>query len=116
MDKAKKNLVDEVDSKKENTISRTFTKELSICTAILSLAFVYSFSYIIQECNNDNQGNSSKKNLQLAEGWSFFSRRQDVADFEWLFWFSEARNTLITVITGHLLISLVTQHFYSKVK
>lgn len=91
-------------------------KEAVVCFLILCCVAVYSLLYIVQESDGENDVINTKKNRQLAPGWRLMSRKQDVADFEWLFWFSEARETLISLILGHLIVSLTAHYFFPQVK
>ncbi|XP_023802342.1 protein-cysteine N-palmitoyltransferase HHAT-like protein, partial [Cyanistes caeruleus] len=39
----------------------------------------------------------------IKPGWHYFGRKMDVADFEWVMWFTSFRNIIIFALSGHVL-------------
>ncbi|XP_029444193.1 protein-cysteine N-palmitoyltransferase HHAT-like protein isoform X2 [Rhinatrema bivittatum] len=43
----------------------------------------------------------------VSSGWHYFGRKMDVADFEWVMWFTTFRNYIIFALSGHILFAKV---------
>ena len=45
---------------------------------------------------------NSKRNRHLGLGWRVLGIKQDIANFEWTFWFSDLRESIILSLIGHV--------------
>uniref|UniRef100_A0A4W3J981 Hedgehog acyltransferase like, b n=1 Tax=Callorhinchus milii TaxID=7868 RepID=A0A4W3J981_CALMI len=63
---------------------------------------VLLFSFVFAD-NMNRQG--LKPNVK--RGWSYIGRKMDVADFEWVMWFTKFRNYILFALSGHVLFGKV---------
>uniref|UniRef100_A0A8C8DMP8 Hedgehog acyltransferase like, a n=1 Tax=Oryzias sinensis TaxID=183150 RepID=A0A8C8DMP8_9TELE len=55
------------------------------------------------------QENVNKKTFKesVKPGWHYFGRKMDVADFEWMMWFSTFRNHILFALVGHVIFAKI---------
>ena len=94
---------------KELSVEGIVNFAVLLSVAIYSLVYIHQESAIISEASKD-------KGSGLGQGWNVISRKQDVADFEWFFWFSEARDTLTLVLGGHFVVSVLADFLMPQVE
>ncbi|XP_030045760.1 protein-cysteine N-palmitoyltransferase HHAT-like protein [Microcaecilia unicolor] len=79
--------------------------ELGFYALILTCALVYSLNDIFVASRDNMNRKSFRENVR--SGWHYFGRKMDVADFEWVMWFTTFRNYIIFVLSGHVLFAKV---------
>ncbi|XP_059500400.1 protein-cysteine N-palmitoyltransferase HHAT-like protein, partial [Stegostoma tigrinum] len=75
--------------------------ELCLYAVVLSLAILWAASWIC-EASADNASRRSFKQ-SVKQGWAYIGRKMDVADFEWVMWFTKFRNYILFALSGHVL-------------
>ncbi|XP_032821660.1 protein-cysteine N-palmitoyltransferase HHAT-like protein [Petromyzon marinus] len=73
--------------------------ELCAYTGVLGAALLWAASWVAAV--SEEHGGHFKEGLQ--DGWSYFGRKRDIADFEWLMWFSKWRNYILLALSGQVL-------------
>lgn len=81
---------------------------LTAC-ALLSSWTLYHDSTEFDEVN-------TKRNRQLGLGWRFLGIKQDIANFEWTFWFSDLRENIILCLIGHIATSWLFANYFPRAK
>nr|XP_057924746.1 hedgehog acyltransferase like, a isoform X2 [Doryrhamphus excisus] len=79
--------------------------ELYLYTAVLSVALIWAGSWIF-EASSENVNRKAFKE-SVKPGWYYFGRKMDVADFEWMMWFSTFRNHILFALTGHVIFAKI---------
>ncbi|XP_072010522.1 protein-cysteine N-palmitoyltransferase HHAT-like protein [Engystomops pustulosus] len=79
--------------------------ELGFYALVLSCALVYSLNGIFEASRDNVNRKSFKENVR--SGWYYFGRKMDVADFEWVMWFTTFRNYIIFALSGHVIFAKV---------
>ncbi|XP_061550287.1 hedgehog acyltransferase like, a isoform X1 [Phycodurus eques] len=79
--------------------------ELYLYTAVLSGALAWAASWIV-EASSENVSRKAFKE-SVKPGWYYFGRKMDVADFEWVMWFSTFRNHILFALTGHVIFAKI---------
>ncbi|KAG5286835.1 hypothetical protein AALO_G00019290 [Alosa alosa] len=79
--------------------------ELYCYAAVLGLALTWAASWII-EASDENVGRKVFKS-SVKPGWSYFGRKMDVADFEWVMWFTTFRNHILFALSGHVIFAKI---------
>uniref|UniRef100_A0A3Q4BF04 Uncharacterized protein n=1 Tax=Mola mola TaxID=94237 RepID=A0A3Q4BF04_MOLML len=79
--------------------------ELYLYTAVLSAALIWAGSWIF-EVSSENVNRKSFTE-SVKPGWHYFGRKMDVADFEWVMWFSTFRNHILFALTGHVVFAKI---------
>ncbi|XP_029444188.1 protein-cysteine N-palmitoyltransferase HHAT-like protein isoform X1 [Rhinatrema bivittatum] len=79
--------------------------ELGFYALIVTCALVYSLSDIF-EVSRENMNRKTFRE-HVSSGWHYFGRKMDVADFEWVMWFTTFRNYIIFALSGHILFAKV---------
>uniref|UniRef100_A0A665X9Z7 Protein-cysteine N-palmitoyltransferase HHAT-like protein n=1 Tax=Echeneis naucrates TaxID=173247 RepID=A0A665X9Z7_ECHNA len=79
--------------------------ELYLYTAVLAGAMIWAGSWIF-EASSENVGRKAFKE-SVKPGWHYFGRKMDVADFEWIMWFSTFRNHILFALTGHVIFAKI---------
>ncbi|XP_060036372.1 protein-cysteine N-palmitoyltransferase HHAT-like protein isoform X2 [Erinaceus europaeus] len=75
--------------------------ELGLYSLVLSGALAYSGQGLL-EASQDGAHRKSFREL-VQPGWEYIGRKMDVADFEWVMWFTSFRNIIIFILSGHVL-------------
>ncbi|XP_038654448.1 hedgehog acyltransferase like, b [Scyliorhinus canicula] len=75
--------------------------ELCLYALALSLAVLWAASWIV-EASTENMSRQSFE-PSVKRGWSYIGRKMDVADFEWVMWFTKFRNYILFALFGHVL-------------
>ncbi|NXY78910.1 HHATL protein, partial [Glareola pratincola] len=75
--------------------------ELGFYALAVTCAVVYSGSGIF-EASRDSVNRKAFRD-GIKPGWHYFGRKMDVADFEWVMWFTSFRNVIIFALSGHVL-------------
>ncbi|KAM9233045.1 protein-cysteine N-palmitoyltransferase HHAT-like protein [Leptosomus discolor] len=75
--------------------------ELGFYALTVTCAVVYSGSGIF-EASRDSMNRKAFRD-GIKPGWHYFGRKMDVADFEWVMWFTSFRNVIIFALSGHVL-------------
>nr|XP_039256772.1 protein-cysteine N-palmitoyltransferase HHAT-like protein [Styela clava] len=84
---------------------------LLLTTAVASVANIFFESVEIEA-----KSRNGKLNRVLGPGWRTLSRKQDIADFEWTFWFSDLRESIIAALVGHVIISYFASRYLKPVR
>ncbi|XP_043921980.1 protein-cysteine N-palmitoyltransferase HHAT-like protein [Protopterus annectens] len=79
--------------------------ELYFYTLVLAFALLWAASWI-HETSKDNENRKTFRE-NVKQGWHFFGRKMDTADFEWVMWFTKFRNYILFAFTGHVLFAKV---------
>ncbi|XP_007552610.1 hedgehog acyltransferase like, a isoform X1 [Poecilia formosa] len=79
--------------------------ELYLYSAVLAGALIWAGSWIF-EASSDNVNRKAFKE-SVKPGWHYFGRKMDVADFEWMMWFSTFRNHILFALTGHVIFAKI---------
>ncbi|XP_044151674.1 protein-cysteine N-palmitoyltransferase HHAT-like protein [Bufo gargarizans] len=87
--------------------------ELGFYALVLTCALVYSMNGIFEASRENMNRKTFKENVR--SGWYYFGRKMDVADFEWVMWFTTFRNYIIFALSGHVIFAkmfslLIPQH------
>ncbi|RLW11352.1 hypothetical protein DV515_00001270 [Chloebia gouldiae] len=75
--------------------------ELGFYALVVTCAVLYSGSGIF-EASRDSMNRKAFRD-GIKPGWHYFGRKMDVADFEWVMWFTSFRNIIIFALSGHVL-------------
>ncbi|XP_054672487.1 protein-cysteine N-palmitoyltransferase HHAT-like protein isoform X2 [Grus americana] len=75
--------------------------ELGFYALAVTCAVVYSGSGIF-EASRDSMNRKAFRD-GIKPGWHYFGRKMDMADFEWVMWFTSFRNVIIFALSGHVL-------------
>ncbi|XP_037704175.1 protein-cysteine N-palmitoyltransferase HHAT-like protein isoform X1 [Choloepus didactylus] len=75
--------------------------ELGLYSLVLSGALAYSGRSLLEA----SQDGAHRKAFweSVRPGWEYIGRKMDVADFEWVMWFTSFRNVIIFALSGHVL-------------
>ncbi|KAJ8011461.1 hypothetical protein DPEC_G00058450 [Dallia pectoralis] len=79
--------------------------ELYLYTAVLYLAILWAGSWIWEASSENVNRKVFKKSVK--PGWHYFGRKMDVADFEWVMWFTTFRNHILFALAGHVIFAKV---------
>ncbi|XP_068197212.1 hedgehog acyltransferase like, a isoform X2 [Antennarius striatus] len=75
--------------------------ELYLYTAVLGGALIWAGSWIF-EASSVNVNRRTFRD-SVKPGWHYFGRKMDVADFEWMMWFSTFRSHILFALAGHVI-------------
>uniref|UniRef100_A0A8D2PV43 Hedgehog acyltransferase like n=1 Tax=Zosterops lateralis melanops TaxID=1220523 RepID=A0A8D2PV43_ZOSLA len=75
--------------------------ELGFYALVVTCAVLYSGSGIF-EASRDSMNRKAFRD-GIKPGWHYFGRKMDVADFEWVMWFTSFRNIIVFALSGHVL-------------
>ncbi|XP_072911112.1 hedgehog acyltransferase like, b [Hemitrygon akajei] len=75
--------------------------ELYLYSLVLTLAVLWSASWVY-EASTENMSKQTFKQ-SVKRGWTYIGRKMDVADFEWVMWFTKFRNYILFALSGHVL-------------
>ncbi|KAM9074779.1 LOW QUALITY PROTEIN: protein-cysteine N-palmitoyltransferase HHAT-like protein [Megaptera novaeangliae] len=75
--------------------------ELGLYSLVLSGALAYAGRGLLEA----SQGGAHRRAFResVRPGWEYIGRKMDVADFEWVMWFTSFRNAIIFALSGHVL-------------
>ncbi|XP_066861725.1 protein-cysteine N-palmitoyltransferase HHAT-like protein isoform X1 [Kogia breviceps] len=75
--------------------------ELGLYSLVLSGALAYAGRGLLEA----SQGGAHRKAFResVQPGWEYIGRKMDVADFEWVMWFTSFRNAIFFALSGHVL-------------
>ncbi|XP_060163340.1 protein-cysteine N-palmitoyltransferase HHAT-like protein isoform X2 [Globicephala melas] len=75
--------------------------ELGLYSLVLSGALGYAGRGLFEA----SQGGAHRKAFResVRPGWEYIGRKMDVADFEWVMWFTSFRNAIFLALSGHVL-------------
>ncbi|KAM4706307.1 protein-cysteine N-palmitoyltransferase HHAT-like protein [Rhinophrynus dorsalis] len=79
--------------------------ELGFYALVLTCALVYSLNGIF-EASRDNMNRKTFRE-SIKSGWYYFGRKMDVADFEWVMWFTTFRNYIVFALSGHVIFAKI---------
>ncbi|KAB0393316.1 hypothetical protein E2I00_006532, partial [Balaenoptera physalus] len=74
--------------------------ELGLYSLVLSGALAYAGRGLLEA----SQGGAHRRAFResVRPGWEYIGRKMDVADFEWVMWFTSFRNAIIFALSGHV--------------
>ncbi|XP_068951922.1 protein-cysteine N-palmitoyltransferase HHAT-like protein [Petaurus breviceps papuanus] len=77
--------------------------------AIYALVLVGALGYAGNGLFEASRENMNRKAFResVKPGWHYIGRKMDVADFEWVMWFTSFRNIIIFVLSGHVLFAKI---------
>uniref|UniRef100_F6VVX3 Hedgehog acyltransferase like n=1 Tax=Monodelphis domestica TaxID=13616 RepID=F6VVX3_MONDO len=77
--------------------------------ATYALVLVGALSYAARELFETSRDNMNRKTFKesVKPGWHYIGRKMDVADFEWIMWFTTFRNVIIFALSGHVLFAKI---------
>ncbi|XP_010622774.2 protein-cysteine N-palmitoyltransferase HHAT-like protein isoform X4 [Fukomys damarensis] len=75
--------------------------ELGIYSLVLSGGLAFAARGLLEA----SQDGAHRKAFQesVRPGWEYIGRKMDVADFEWVMWFTSFRNVILFALCGHVL-------------
>ncbi|EGW04098.1 Protein-cysteine N-palmitoyltransferase HHAT-like protein [Cricetulus griseus] len=75
--------------------------ELGLYSLVLSGSLAYAGRGLLEA----SQGGAHRKAFResVRPGWEYLGRKMDVADFEWVMWFTSFRNMIVFALSGHVL-------------
>ncbi|XP_012683458.1 hedgehog acyltransferase like, a isoform X1 [Clupea harengus] len=79
--------------------------EVYFYMSVLGLAVAWAASWIV-EASGENVGRKAFKS-SVKPGWTYFGRKMDVADFEWVMWFTTFRNHILFALAGHVIFAKI---------
>ncbi|XP_066573074.1 hedgehog acyltransferase like, b isoform X2 [Amia ocellicauda] len=79
--------------------------ELYFYTSVLALAVLWAASWIYEASSENVDRKTFKESVQ--PGWTYFGRKMDVADFEWVMWFTKFRNHIVFALSGHVIFAKI---------
>ncbi|XP_039609633.1 hedgehog acyltransferase like, b [Polypterus senegalus] len=79
--------------------------ELYFYTVVLSLALLWAADWIFDVSSEHMNRKAFKESVQ--QGWHYFGRKMDVADFEWTMWFTKFRNYIVFALSGHVIFAKI---------
>ncbi|XP_051944687.1 hedgehog acyltransferase like, a isoform X2 [Hippocampus zosterae] len=79
--------------------------ELYLYIAVLAGALAWAASWIV-EASSENVSRKAFRG-SVKPGWYYFGRKMDVADFEWVMWFSTFRNHILFALSGHVIFAKI---------
>uniref|UniRef100_A0A673BFS7 Protein-cysteine N-palmitoyltransferase HHAT-like protein n=1 Tax=Sphaeramia orbicularis TaxID=375764 RepID=A0A673BFS7_9TELE len=88
--------------------------ELYLYTAVLGVALIWAGSWIF-EASSENVNRKAFKE-SVKPGWHYFGRKMDVADFEWIMWFTTFRNHILFALAGHVIFAKIFSLIAPKVR
>ncbi|XP_063780421.1 protein-cysteine N-palmitoyltransferase HHAT-like protein [Pseudophryne corroboree] len=79
--------------------------ELGFYALVVTCALVYSLNGIFEASRDNMNRKTFRENVK--SGWHYFGRKMDVADFEWVMWFTTFRNYIIFALAGHVIFAKI---------
>nr|XP_028699835.1 protein-cysteine N-palmitoyltransferase HHAT-like protein isoform X1 [Macaca mulatta] len=77
------------------------TAELGLYSLVLSGALAYAGRGLLEASQDGAHRKAFRESVR--PGWEYIGRKMDVADFEWVMWFTSFRNVIIFALSGHVL-------------
>lgn len=87
--------------------------ELYLYTAVLGLALIWAGSWVFEASSENVNRRAFKESVK--PGWHYFGRKMDVADFEWMMWFTTFRNHILFALIGHVIFAKIFSLLSSKI-
>ncbi|KAM4821443.1 protein-cysteine N-palmitoyltransferase HHAT-like protein [Thomomys bottae] len=75
--------------------------ELAIYSLVLSGALAYASQGLLEASRDGLHRKTFRASVQ--PGWAYLGRKMDVADFEWVMWFTSFRDVIVFALSGHVL-------------
>ncbi|XP_053759897.1 protein-cysteine N-palmitoyltransferase HHAT-like protein isoform X2 [Panthera pardus] len=75
--------------------------ELGLYSLVLSGALAYAGRGLLEASQDGAHRKAFRESVR--PGWEYIGRKMDVADFEWVMWFTSFRNVIIFALSGHVL-------------
>ncbi|XP_066101954.1 protein-cysteine N-palmitoyltransferase HHAT-like protein isoform X3 [Saccopteryx bilineata] len=75
--------------------------ELGLYSLVLSGALAYAGRGLLEASQDGAHRKAFRESVR--PGWEYIGRKMDVADFEWVMWFTSFRNVIIFTLSGHVL-------------
>ena len=75
--------------------------ELGLYSLVLSGALAYAGRGLLEASQDGAHRKAFRESVR--PGWEYLGRKMDVADFEWVMWFTNFRNVIVFALSGHVL-------------
>ncbi|GAB1294840.1 Protein-cysteine N-palmitoyltransferase HHAT-like protein [Apodemus speciosus] len=75
--------------------------ELGLYFLVLSGALAYAGQGLLEASQDGAHRKAFRESVR--PGWEYLGRKMDVADFEWVMWFTSFRNIIVFALSGHVL-------------
>ncbi|XP_021503109.1 protein-cysteine N-palmitoyltransferase HHAT-like protein isoform X2 [Meriones unguiculatus] len=75
--------------------------ELGLYSLVLSGALAYAGRGLLEASQDGAHRKAFRESMR--PGWEYLGRKMDVADFEWVMWFTNFRNVIVFALSGHVL-------------
>ncbi|XP_012885687.1 PREDICTED: protein-cysteine N-palmitoyltransferase HHAT-like protein [Dipodomys ordii] len=75
--------------------------ELGVYSLVLSGALAYAGQALLEASQDGARRKTFRESVR--PGWEYIGRKMDVADFEWVMWFTSFRNIIVFALSGHVL-------------
>nr|XP_023476426.1 coiled-coil domain-containing protein 13 isoform X8 [Equus caballus] len=75
--------------------------ELGLYSLVLSGALAYAGRGLLEASQDGAHRKAFRESVR--PGWEYIGRKMDVADFEWVMWFTSFRNVIVFALSGHVL-------------
>ncbi|XP_048650869.1 protein-cysteine N-palmitoyltransferase HHAT-like protein isoform X1 [Marmota marmota marmota] len=75
--------------------------ELGLYFLVLSGSLAYAGRGLLEASQDGAHRKAFRESVR--PGWEYIGRKMDVADFEWVMWFTSFRNVIIFALSGHVL-------------
>nr|XP_006982958.2 protein-cysteine N-palmitoyltransferase HHAT-like protein isoform X1 [Peromyscus maniculatus bairdii] len=75
--------------------------ELGLYSLVLSGSLAYAGRGLLEASQDGAHRKAFRESVR--PGWEYLGRKMDVADFEWVMWFTSFRNIIVFALSGHVL-------------
>uniref|UniRef100_G1T4U9 Hedgehog acyltransferase like n=1 Tax=Oryctolagus cuniculus TaxID=9986 RepID=G1T4U9_RABIT len=75
--------------------------ELGLYSLVVSGALAYAGRGLLDASQDGAHRKAFRESVR--PGWEYIGRKMDVADFEWVMWFTSFRNVIVFALSGHVL-------------
>ncbi|XP_029796263.1 protein-cysteine N-palmitoyltransferase HHAT-like protein isoform X3 [Suricata suricatta] len=75
--------------------------ELGLYSLVLTGALAYAGRGLLEASQDGAHRKAFRESVR--PGWEYIGRKMDVADFEWVMWFTSFRNVIVFALSGHVL-------------
>ncbi|XP_036374674.1 protein-cysteine N-palmitoyltransferase HHAT-like protein [Megalops cyprinoides] len=79
--------------------------ELYFYTTVLFGALLWAADWIFEASSEHANRKAFKESVK--PGWHYFGRKMDVADFEWVMWFTTFRSHILFALSGHVIFAKI---------
>lgn len=79
--------------------------EIYFYNTVLCLATLWAGSWVLDVSSSGANRKAFKPSVK--PGWSYFGRKRDSADLEWVMWFSTFREHILFALAGHVLFAKI---------